>query len=483
MLLPYVLIILGLCPCEAIFSNALKKLKQKSKEAYKKKFGKDKTWHFLGFDLTEYPGTNEKYRQLNKDKWGDYYACLEEQNSNVGHDFSVTPEAVQVVESGSVRLECKLCLSPLEIAKIDSVEWFWAGGETAKLKPVEYTENILLSPTDRSLDIYNLHKEQTGQYICRLGKAESAPYFLTVIEPQDEDLREVHSLEAPTGPYPQKPEAIPGYNLIVDTEWTPWTSCSKCDQIGRRHRLGYCIVKYEKNAAKYITPSNNTNTTEDETVTITDEHYEFLRIFKFGIPCTSHVLPHSLKKLRHVTDRKNEIMTGFCKIKCPEDKVFEVRDKDGNVIERANNSAGIYSMVQGIPSLQPSVERLLQFGEKGKKIVVACPGNLNTDVPVQWQIGTKKLVPELLVAESKGRVYVSITDKIHIKDAKISDSNIYSCWQHKDLAGTVRLIVEKKISLNFNHHIMLIGAVLIFSLILYVFAKAFFRRKIVRTAT
>nr|XP_015836875.1 PREDICTED: uncharacterized protein LOC103314839 [Tribolium castaneum] len=57
------------------------------------------------------------------------------------------------------------------------------------------------------------------------------------------------------------------------------------------------------------------------------------------------------------------------------------------------------------------------------------------------------------------------------------------CWQHKDLAGTVRLIVEKKISLNFNHHIMLIGAVLIFSLILYVFAKAFFRRKIVRTAT
>lgn len=90
-----------LCLNEALFSNALKKLKQKSKEAYKKKFGKDKTWHFLGYDLTEYPGTNEKYRQINKDKWSDYYACLKEQDAN--HDSSLTPEAVQVVESSSIR--------------------------------------------------------------------------------------------------------------------------------------------------------------------------------------------------------------------------------------------------------------------------------------------------------------------------------------------------------------------------------------------
>jgi hypothetical protein len=90
-------------PTHTIFSNALKKLKQKSKEAYKKKFGKDKTWHFLGFDLTEYPGTNEKYRQMNKEKWDDYYGCLEAQNTNLGRDFSVTPEAVQVVESSSIR--------------------------------------------------------------------------------------------------------------------------------------------------------------------------------------------------------------------------------------------------------------------------------------------------------------------------------------------------------------------------------------------
>ncbi|KAH0808598.1 hypothetical protein GEV33_014190 [Tenebrio molitor] len=407
-------------PTHTIFSNALKKLKQKSKEAYKKKFGKDKTWHFLGFDLTEYPGTNEKYRQMNKEKWDDYYGCLEAQNTNLGRDFSVTPEAVQVVESSSIRLECKLCLSPEETMKIDSVEWYWAEIGSSKLVPVESTENILLSPSDRSLQIYNLRKQESGQYVCRIGKTQAPPYFLTVFEGDDEDLTEVHTAEAPTGPYSQKSESISGYNLVVDTEWTPWTSCNKCNQIGRRHRLGYCIVKYEENHARDVNPRNQTE--EIETVNIPQQHYELLRIFKFGIPCKSHILPHSLKKLHHVTGRKNEIMSGYCKINCPEDKIFEVRDKNGNVIERANNSAGIYSVLQGIPSIQPSVERSLQYAEKGKKAILT---NLNSDVPVQWQIGSKKLVPELLVVESKGRIYISITDKIHIKETKLADTNIY----------------------------------------------------------
>ena len=90
-------------PANPIFSNALKKLKQKSKEAYKKKFGKDKTWHFLGHDLTEFPGTNENYRQINKEKWDEYYACLMAQNTNLGRTMSITPESLQIFESTSVR--------------------------------------------------------------------------------------------------------------------------------------------------------------------------------------------------------------------------------------------------------------------------------------------------------------------------------------------------------------------------------------------
>ena len=54
--------------------------------------------------------------------------------------------------------------------------------------------------------------------------------------------------------------------------------------------------------------------------------------------------------------------------------IFEIRDKSGNVLESANNSAGIYSMVQGMPDPQPSVERMTIYHKHGKKAELTCPG-------------------------------------------------------------------------------------------------------------
>lgn len=59
---------------------------------------------------------------------------------------------------------------------------------------------------------------------------------------------------------------------------------------------------------------------------------------------------------------------------CPEETIFEVKDKQGNVIETANNSAGIYSMLQGIPQLEPPIKRMLQYEKTGENIVISCPG-------------------------------------------------------------------------------------------------------------
>lgn len=72
-------------------------------------------------------------------------------------------------------------MSPDESDNIDSVEWDWAGLNSKSLTPIEYTEHILLTPEDHNLKIYNLNDENTGQYICRLGEALTAPYFLTVV--------------------------------------------------------------------------------------------------------------------------------------------------------------------------------------------------------------------------------------------------------------------------------------------------------------
>lgn len=54
--------------------------------------------------------------------------------------------------------------------------------------------------------------------------------------------------------------------------------------------------------------------------------------------------------------------------------VFEVRDERGNILESANNSAGIYSMVQSIPKPLPPVLRNVIYEERDKKIKLVCPG-------------------------------------------------------------------------------------------------------------
>lgn len=51
--------------------------------------------------------------------------------------------------------------------------------------------------------------------------------------------------------------------------------------------------------------------------------------------------------------------------------------------------------------------------------------NLNSDSPIQWQIGSKIVIPDLINQQSMGRIYVSVMDKININKVKLIDSNIY----------------------------------------------------------
>lgn len=162
-------------------------------------------------------------------------------------------------------------------------------------------------------------------------------------------------------------------------------------------------------------------------------------------------------------------------MKCEGNKIFIVKDNKGNVLEKANNTAGIYSMLQGIPETEPVVERRLTFAASNTKVILTCPGNLNSEAPIKWQIGSKHIIPELLSRESHGRMFVTILDKLVIKIAHESDTNIYSCWQENELTGMIRLIVEKQFKLNFNHHIMLFNAVVILGTFFIIFLKAFLR--------
>lgn len=86
-----------------LFKKNLNKIKEKAKQYYKNKFGRDKSWQFLGYDITEYPGANSHYREIHKQQWDEYYKCLEEQKENIGQHGSATPEAVVGFEGGTVK--------------------------------------------------------------------------------------------------------------------------------------------------------------------------------------------------------------------------------------------------------------------------------------------------------------------------------------------------------------------------------------------
>lgn len=61
-------------------------------------------------------------------------------------------------------------------------------------------------------------------------------------------------------------------------------------------------------------------------------------------------------------------------VKCSENIIFEIRDKKGNVLESANNSAGIYSMVQGMPAPLLPVIRTTIYKKYDKKATLICLG-------------------------------------------------------------------------------------------------------------
>ncbi|XP_071054393.1 uncharacterized protein [Onthophagus taurus] len=482
--------------------NIMKQIKGKAMDYYKSKFG-TKGLNFMGYELSEYPGANDIYRKENIAKWEEYYQCLNMQNEALGSLRNFVPEAILAYESGYVKFDCKICLSPESQHNLESVEWDFGKEDDNYLIEIELTEHVIIAPEDKSLSIYNLQLEHTGQYVCRLGQTITAPIYLTVIK--GDNLTEVHGKNAEKGPFPQRPKTITGSDaLYLDTVWSPWSQCNRCHKVGKRHRHGYCIIKYgeedvermrrdEENITQTATtiPFNNNSgyfsegpiSKENTSACVNCKEIELdlLKIFEGGMPCESHILPSSFKNLPDVKERTGEIMVGYCKVPCPKSQIFEVKDKSGKIIESANNSAGIYSMLQPIPPPVPPLVQQVQYAAKGNDITIGCPGNLNSDAPIIWQIAGKNVVPELLKQDSLGRIFITLSDKIHIRQAKISDTNTYSCWQNDEVAGVIRLVVEKKIEMNFNHHIMLFGIIIILSTFLLVFMKAFFGRKYAKT--
>lgn len=174
------------------------------------------------------------------------------------------------------------------------------------------------------------------------------------------------------GPYATPSKTLENLNIVIDTIWTESSPCSRCGKVGKRHRYGHCILFHNK-IEQRRSNANNTNEVQTTKVIPKDE-MDLLKIFREGIPCQSYILPQAMKQIPEVQERNTQIMIGYCKVRCPKVKIFEVKDRAGRVLESANNSAGVYSMLQPIPPLEPQIKSTVEYRGNGDTIIVSCPG-------------------------------------------------------------------------------------------------------------
>ncbi|XP_063238184.1 Ig-like V-type domain-containing protein FAM187A [Bacillus rossius redtenbacheri] len=430
-------------PCPAL------ELWSKVREFFREKRPLPKEGEFVRENEFEFPGTDRRLIRALGALWDAYYECLRSSYASIGPLRSITPEAVMAFEGSSIKLPCKACISPADDPS--EAVWLYQGyAEGERARPVALGESALASREDRSLLLFNLRAAQSGQFLCQAGGAVTASYFLHVANSSEPTATVYPDTAPPNKTRARPPVDVPRRGLRVFSRWQPWTGCSRCDLAGKRTRTGACTVSLAGGEAAT----------------------GILGLFPAGLPCRSPLLPPQLRALPAVRDRPSEIMTGYCKVPCTGPTVYEVRDHEGRLVERANNSAGIFSIFQGVPTPPPDVQRRSRYESTSTpRITIQCPGNLNSDAPVLWQLGSQHINPIAIFQQTHGRIYIDPFGRVVINRPQVKDSNIYSCWQSKELAGTVRLIVEQKPEVTANHRVTLIGLALILGTFAYILNK------------
>lgn len=86
------------------------------------------------------------------------------------------------------RLDCKACISPATTNRNEDVMWFYSSIPPSGMVMVEYGDHVLLSQ-DKALHMYNLKRENSGQYLCKVGHTVMAPYFLEVVNDNEPTVK------------------------------------------------------------------------------------------------------------------------------------------------------------------------------------------------------------------------------------------------------------------------------------------------------
>ncbi|XP_013162813.1 PREDICTED: uncharacterized protein LOC106114241 isoform X1 [Papilio xuthus] len=338
-------------------------------------------------------------------------------------EHKIRCHAISAYEGSVARLPCG------GAREQQKVTWLYAESiYNVTFSPMEEKETAV---EDGNLTIYYVQQSDRGVYQCNVGSIVSSLVVLQVLD--DDDKYNVVKPLTSHGPYPSPPARLSS-KLLVFIRWSAWSGCSRCGQVGRQRRYGYCCVRYTDTSGSNV----KYNSSESNNVLLRNEDIKLFQAFPDGIPCKSNLLPVTIIDLPAVATRNNEIMIGLCKVPCKSD-IFEVRASNGEVLERANNSEGVFSLCQREPPQPPPPSRDMHFAPRGAAVLLKCPGSALEDRPVTWWIGNREVVPRELDISTAGRMHLNARDHIVIVSAEYTDSNVYSCWEGEKLSGVIKL--------------------------------------------
>lgn len=249
-----------------------------------------------------------------------YYKCLERKNAALGKQNEIT--AILALEGQTVTLKCPVCLRPdQESSKMD-VNWQRLRSIDGVLKYLEPGSKIKVKE-DMSLVLHSIDVLDAGQYYCVRSHSREYEQIYQV----DVLLREKRTLyKESDNPSFLNDTNLDENNLKVFTQWSSWSDCSQCGKMGRRRKVGLCMLD-KINQDKRISP----------------EDLPIIDLYPNGIPCRSTVIPTSFKSIKEIGSRHSETLIGNCFEPCPtEQPVITITDNTGSVVEVI--PAGYYSL-------------------------------------------------------------------------------------------------------------------------------------------
>lgn len=242
----------------------------------------------------------------------EYYRCLIERKFEFSDKSHV--KAILVLEGQSVKLECHACFRPDQDYSSYGFQWQQLRTQDGVLRYVEERERIKIT-SDMMLTITGVDVSDSGQYFCVQTNTQEyiEIYQLDVVFRERRKTIQEYEIKEKLLPMLSLNE----HNLHVFTLWSRWSYCNACNKMGKRKKVGICMVnKIYSN--RPIKPFD----------------IPIIALYPDGIPCRSTLLPREISRLKVVRQRPSETIMGDCYVDCPTTPAFiTVNDSSGNVIE------------------------------------------------------------------------------------------------------------------------------------------------------